>query len=279
MKGILYIVSTPIGNLEDITLRALRVLKDADLIAAEDTRHSIKLLNHYGIKKPMISYWKAKEEERSREIMSRLHAGQSVALISDAGTPGICDPGAVIIRSAVLENIRIVSVPGPSAVVAALSLSGLRAETFTFRGFLPARRNQRRNVISKVKLEESTLVFYEAPHRLIESLQDFAEILGERKAAVVKEITKLHEQVLRGKIGEIIDALRETTIAGEYVIIIEGWTPAETSVTDDILAELRSSMRKGLSRKDAVQRIAATYGLSRKDLYKRSLEGDFVETP
>jgi 16S rRNA (cytidine1402-2'-O)-methyltransferase len=282
VKGTLYIVSTPIGNLEDITLRALRILSEVDIVAAEDTRHSIKLLTHHGIKKPLISYWKEKESERSDEILRRLHGGQSVALISDAGTPGISDPGSVIINKAVQENIQLVSVPGPSAFVAALSLSGLPAEHFSFLGFLPARRNQRKKIISELRFEEKTLIFYEAPHRIIGSLQDIVEILGERQAALVKEITKIHEHVLRGSISDIIEEVQQTVIAGEYVIIVHGWSRMHTSITEDVLTELHAYMRKGLGRKEAVRMIAEKYGLSKKELYKKSLDEDFVhsdETP
>jgi 16S rRNA (cytidine1402-2'-O)-methyltransferase len=274
VKGTLYIVSTPIGNLEDITLRALRILSEVDMIAAEDTRHSLKLLNHHGIRKPTISYWREKEQERSDEIISRLQAGKSIALISDAGTPGISDPGSVIIKKAIQENIQIISVPGSSAFVAALSVSGLATEHFTYLGFLPSRKLQRKKIIQDLRFEEGTLIFYEAPHRIIESLQDLAEILGERKAALVKEITKIHEHVLRGSISEIIEEVQKTTIAGEYVIIVEGWERTDKSITDEVLSELRAHMRKGLGRKEAVQRIAETYGLSKKELYKKSLDQD-----
>lgn len=274
MKGTLYIVSTPIGNLEDITLRALRILREVDIIAAEDTRHSIKLLNHHGIKKPMISYWREKERGRSDEIIRRLHAGQSVALISDAGTPGISDPGSVIIKRAVGENMQIISVPGPSAFVAALSVSGLPSEHFTYWGFLPSGKNQRKKIITDLRFEERTLIFYEAPHRIIESLQDMAEILGERKAVLVKEITKIHEHAVRGSISEIIEEVQRTTIAGEYVFIVEGWSRTNKSITEEVLSELHTHMRKGLGRKEAVQRIAETYGLCKKELYKKSLDED-----
>ncbi len=273
MNGILYIVSTPIGNLEDITLRALRILREADIIAAEDTRRSIKLLNHYGIKKPVISYYREKEQRRSEEIIRRLLGGQSVALISDAGTPGISDPGSVIIQKAVGENLEIVPVPGPSAFVAALSVSGLPTGQFTYCGFLPARRNQRRNAIAGLRFEQRTLIFYEAPHRVIDSLLDLADILGERRAALIKELTKLHEQVIRGNIPAIVEEVQKTTIAGEYVIIVEGCSRigAGVQVQEEILSELSSYMRKGLGRKEAVGIIAAKYGVSKKELYRKSL--------
>jgi len=272
VKGRLYIVSTPVGNLEDITLRAVRILGEVDIIAAEDTRHSVKLLNHLGIRKPMISYWREKEQVKSDEIIKRLHAGQSVALISDAGTPGISDPGAVLIKKAIEENIQIVSIPGPSAFVAALSVSGLPTDQFTFMGFLPSRTSQRQKFLREVYLEQRTLIFYEAPHRIVDTLLDVSRIFGERKAALIKEITKFHEDVVRGSITEIIEEVQKTTIAGEYVIIVEGWSGMNRSITEDVLSELHACMRKGLGRKEAVKRIAETYGLSKKELYKKSLD-------
>lgn len=272
MKGTLYIVSTPVGNLEDITLRAIRILGEVDIIAAEDTRHSVKLLNHLGIRKPMISYWREKEQVRSDEIIKRLHAGQSIALISDAGTPGISDPGAVLIKRAIEENIQILSIPGPSAFVAALSVSGLPTDQFTFMGFLPSRTAQRQKFLREVYLEQRTLIFYEAPHRIVDTLLDVSHIFGERKAALIKEITKFHEDVVRGSITEIIEEVQKTTIAGEYVIIVEGWSGMNKSITEDVLSELHTCMRKGLGRKEAVKRIAETFGLSKKELYKKSLD-------
>jgi 16S rRNA (cytidine1402-2'-O)-methyltransferase len=272
VAGTLYIVSTPIGNLEDITLRALRILGEVDLIAAEDTRHSLKLLNHHGISKPMISYWGERERVRSEEIIRKLQAGKTVALISDAGTPGISDPGAVVVRKAIEENIRVVPVPGPSALIAALSLSGLPTDIFTFIGFLPPKKAMRQKVLRDLSLEKNTLVFYEAPHRIMETLTDMDRIFAGRKAALVKEITKIHEEVLRGKISEIIGAIGKTKIAGEYVIIMEG-RPAGNKVTiTDALEEIDSLMKKGLKRKEAVKKIAADYGLSSKELYGQSLD-------
>lgn len=271
MKGTLYIVSTPIGNLEDITLRALRVLKEVDLVAAEDTRHSLKLLNHYGISKPMISYWREKEKVRSDEIMKRLCSGQSVALVSDAGTPGISDPGSILIKRAIEENIQVVSIPGPSACIAALSLSGLPTEQFTFIGFLPSKKIQRQKLLSDLSLEKRTLVFYEAPHRIIETLMDMEGMFAERNAALVKEITKIHEEVIRGGISEILSELKKTKIAGEYAIIVEGRKEDKKLVTSDVLLEISALMRKGFGRKEAVRKISEEYGLSKKELYDKSL--------
>lgn len=271
MKGTLYIVSTPIGNLEDITLRALRILKEVDVVAAEDTRHSSRLLNHYGISKPLISYWGEKEKVRAEEVLRKLHDGLSVALISDAGTPGISDPGGVLIERAVNEGIGVVSVPGPSALVAALSVAGLPIKEFTFVGFLPPRESQRRKTLRELGIEKRTLVFYEAPHRIIETLEDMAEIFGERKAAVVKEITKIHEEALRGTLAGIIGMIHNKTIAGEYVIIVEGKRREDVSF-EDALDEVRSLMKKGKGRKEAVRAVSEQYGLSKKELYDRSLE-------
>jgi len=272
VAGTLYIVSTPIGNLEDITLRALRILGEVDLIAAEDTRHSLKLLNHYGISKPMISYWGERERVRSEEIIRKLQAGKTVALISDAGTPGISDPGAVVVRKAIEENIRMVPVPGPSALIAALSLSGLPTEVFTFIGFLPPKKAMRQKVLRDLSLGKSTLVFYEAPHRIMETLTDMELTFTDRKAALIKEITKIHEEVLRGSISEIIGMLGKTKIAGEYVIIMEGRPESSKVAVDDALEEIASLMKKGLRRKEAVKKIATEYGLSSKELYGQSLD-------
>lgn len=271
MKGILYIVSTPIGNLEDITLRALRVLKEVDLIAAEDTRRSIKLLNYYSISKPIISYWREKEKARSDEIMKRLHAGQSVALVSDAGTPGISDPGAVLIKKAIEGNIQVISVPGPSACIAALSLSGLPTEQFSFIGFLPQKKSHRQKMLTELSLERKTMIFYEAPHRIIETLLDMEFIFPGRRAALVKEITKMHEEVIRGDVSEILSSLEKTIIAGEYILVLEGKTEKDKVTTADVIMEIHFLMRKGLGRKEAVKNIAKQYGLSKKELYDRSI--------
>lgn len=270
MSGTLYIVSTPIGNLEDITLRALRVLKEVDLIAAEDTRHSLKLLHRYGVAKPIISYWSEKEKIRADEILRRLLSGQSVALVSDAGTPGISDPGAVLIRRAIEEGIVVVPIPGPSAFVAALSVSGLSTEEFTFFGFLPPKTVQRQKKLRDIMLEPRTLVFYEAPHRLLATLEDMRAVLGERPAVVAKEITKMHETVVRGALTGIIASLEAGVLAGEYVIVVEG-RKKESAGMEEALGEIRALMRRGKGRKEAVKQIAEEYGLSRKELYDRSL--------
>lgn len=270
-SGKLYIVSTPIGNLEDITFRAVRILKDSDVIAAEDTRHSLKLLNHYGISKPLISYWDGREKVRTGDIMRRLVSGQSVALISDAGTPGISDPGFVLIRTAIQEGIDVIPVPGPSAFVAALSVSGISTEEFTFIGFLPQKTAQRQKKLKALALEQRTLVFYEAPHRVLDTVSDMIEIFGGRQAALAKELTKIHEQTERGTLPEILDKLKNAVVAGEYILIVEGMKKENVRI-DIALDEIRALMKKGKGRKEAVKIVAEAYGLSKKELYDKSLE-------
>lgn len=272
MKGTLYIVSTPIGNLEDITLRALRILKEVDIIAVEDTRHSIKLLNHYGIKKPLISYWKEKEQSRALEIINKLNDGNSIALISDAGTPGISDPGYFLIHKAIEENIQVISIPGATAVIAALSISGLPTDEFTFIGFLPTKKNQRLKKLNELSLEQRTVVIYEAPHRIIETLKEVSEIFSGRKATIVKEITKIHEEVIRGIFPDILNNITKTKIAGEYVLIIEGLIPCQNKNIEEALIELQSLIKKGFGRKEAAQKIADMYGISKKELYNLSIK-------
>lgn len=272
MKGTLYIVSTPIGNLEDITLRALRILKSVDVIAAEDTRHSLKLLNYYNISKPMISYWKEKEKIRSDELIERLKRGESIALITDSGTPGISDPGAIIIKRAIEEGFQPIAIPGPSAFIAALSISGLPTDEFVFIGFLPSKSKQRQDYLKNLYLEPKTLIFYEAPHRILETLNDIRNIFGDRKCVVAKEITKIHEDILRGRISQIIEDIKKSKIAGEYVIIIEGKKDVKKIINEEILSEIKLLMKKGLSRKEAVKKVAEEYGLSKKELYDKSLD-------
>ena len=274
MKGTLYIVSTPIGNLEDITLRALRVLKEVDVIAAEDTRHSLKLLNHYGISKPLISYWGEKEKVKAEETVRILHSGQTVALISDAGTPGISDPGNVLIRKAIEEGITVIPIPGPTAVISALSISGFSTDAFVFRGFLPVKETQRLKELKNLSLDPRTIVLYEAPHRIQETLADIEKTFPDRRAVVIREITKFYEEVFRGTVSAVLERLMSSKIAGEYVIVLEGRPEEKTPMIEDALLEIRTLMKRGLGRKEAVKRIAGEYGVSKKELYDRSLSGE-----
>jgi len=221
-KGTLYIVSTPIGNLEDITLRALRILKEVDLIAAEDTRHTGLLLRHFGIQTPLTSYFQGNESKKKEFILSKLRQGHRVALVSDAGTPGISDPGFRLIQTAIGNQIPIVPIPGPSAVIAALSVSGLPTDAFLFKGFFPHKSKKRKDVLNELKEVRETLVFYESPHRILETLKDILEILGDREMVLTRELTKVYEEILRGKVSEIQTQIGQRQLKGEITLVISG---------------------------------------------------------
>ena len=223
-KGTLYIVSTPIGNREDITLRALRILKEVDLIAAEDTRHTSLLLRHFGIQTPLTSYFEGNELKKKEFILSKLKQGDQIALVSDAGTPGISDPGFRLIQTAIENQISIVPIPGPSAVIAALSVSGLPTDSFLFKGFLPHKSKKRRDLLRQLEEVKATLIFYESPHRLTESLRDILDVLSDREMVLTRELTKIYEEVLRGKVNEIINQIGERKLKGEMTLVISGKT-------------------------------------------------------
>jgi 16S rRNA (cytidine1402-2'-O)-methyltransferase len=274
--GTLYLVSTPIGNLEDVTRRALRVLAEADLVACEDTRHTRKLLDHYGIKTRTISYHEHNERERAEELCSRLVAGESIALVSDAGTPAVSDPGFRVVRAAVERKIAVVPVPGPAAFVAALVASGLPTDEFYFGGFLPSRAVARRARLSGLRALPATLVFYEAPHRIGETLRDAREILGEREAAVARELTKLHEEIARGRLGDLAARFDEEGRArGEMVLVIdrnvlEAREDIEATAPESV-AELVAALERdeGLDHRAALKRAARRLGLTRDEAYRR----------
>ena len=223
-KGTLYIVSTPIGNREDITLRALRILKEVDLIAAEDTRHTGLLLRYFGIQTPLSSYFEGNELRKRDLILSRLKHGDRVALVSDAGTPGISDPGFRLIQIVIENQIPIVPIPGPSAVIAALSVSGLPTDAFLFRGFLPHKSMRRRGLLEQLEEVRETIIFYESPHRIIDTLKDVADILGDREIVLARELTKIYEEVLRGRVSEIQNQITGRKIKGEITLVISGKT-------------------------------------------------------
>ncbi|MBM4306609.1 MAG: 16S rRNA (cytidine(1402)-2'-O)-methyltransferase [Deltaproteobacteria bacterium] len=223
-QGILYIVSTPIGNLEDITLRALRILKEVDLIAAEDTRHTLLLLRHFGIHVPMTSFFEGNELKKRDFILTRLNQGERIALVSDAGTPGISDPGYRLIRLAIENEIPVISIPGPSALITALSVSGLPTDAFLFKGFLPNKSKKRRDLLKQLEEVKETLIFYESPHRLTETLEDIFEVLGDREIVLTRELTKMYEEVRRGKVSEIRNQIGENKLKGEITLVVSGKT-------------------------------------------------------
>jgi 16S rRNA (cytidine1402-2'-O)-methyltransferase len=272
--GCLYLVATPIGNLEDITLRALRVLKEADLIACEDTRQTQKLLQHYAIHKELVSYHAHNELTRAPELVIQLEEGAQVALVSDAGTPVVSDPGHRLVAQCLRHHIPVVPVPGPSAFVAALAASGLPAEEFLFVGFLPSRAGARRKKLEALKSEPRALVLYEAPHRLAETLLDAAEILGSRHAVVAREVTKIHEEFLRGSLAELRDAARQRTPRGEITLLIgpatEGDRPAVSVVSLKQRVE-QLEAEAGLDRKAALKQAARERGLAKREAYKQLL--------
>lgn len=271
--GTLFVVATPIGNLEDITLRALRILKEVDLIAAEDTRHTRKLLSHFSISTPTLSYYKEKEQERSAVIISRILAGQNVALVSDAGTPGISDPGSILVQRAVAANIKVEPIPGPSSLTAALSVAGMEDNLFIFLGFAPSRKKQRQDLLHSLEREKRHLVFFEAPHRLHAFLLDCYDILGERPIFWCRELTKLHEELSRGSLKDVLAQCKDKKIKGESVLIISG-AAEEPEIPEakiaDILRAHKKSGQKSL--KDAVREVAAEYRLSRSEVYSKALK-------
>ena len=273
MAGSLYIVSTPIGNLEDITQRALRVLAEVDLIACEDTRHSRKLLSHYGINTRTISYHEHNERERAAELLTRLQAGASIAVVSDAGTPGINDPGFRLVRLAIENDVRVVPLPGPSALIAALVSSGLPTGEFFFGGFLPAKANARRSRLAELRAVPATLIFYEAPHRIAATLQDAHEILGQRQAVVARELTKMHEEFGRGLLSELAEHYASPeTARGEMVLIIDRTMIAGESVASvavSITSLVARFEAEGLDQRAALKKAARELGVPRAEAYRR----------
>jgi len=271
MPGILYIVATPIGNLEDITLRALRVLKDVDVIAAEDTRHTQILLNHHGIRTPLTSYHEHNERTKAQELVARLEQGQDIALVSDAGTPAISDPGFRLVVEAIHAGVRIIPIPGAAALTAILSASGLATDRFIFEGFLPAKKKQRRERLQTLRDETRTLVFYEAPHRLRDALDDVHELLGNRETVLAREVSKVHEEFLRGPLSELICMLERQEIRGEVTLIISG-SAGESRVNEDLLiAEIRELKGQGLRHKEIAEVLGEKFGYAKKEIYRLAL--------
>lgn len=269
-SGKLYIVATPIGNLEDITLRAINTLKTVDLIAAEDTRHTLKLLNHLQISKPLLSYHRHNEEIKTEVLIGKLLEGQNIALVSDAGTPGICDPGEVIIKKCIEENIDVIPIPGACAMINALITSGIDTREFTFLGFLPINKKLRKDKLEEIKNAKKTIIIYEAPHKLMSTLKDLTEIVEDRKMVLARELTKIHEEFIRGSCNEIMNRAEE--LKGEIVLIIEG---NKNNEEFDNFANLtleehyRLYEQQGLDKKEIIKKIAKDRGVNKNDIYQK----------
>ncbi len=277
--GKLYLVPTPIGNLKDITLRALEVLKFVDIVAAEDTRQTLKLLNHFEIKKSLMSYHKHNEQEKSEDIIELLKEGHNIAIVTDAGTPGISDPGAVIVKKCINENIDFEVLPGATAITTALVYSGLDTTKFLFRGFIPRENKERKILLNEIKDVKESIILYESPYRVVSTLETLLEYLGNRNIAICRELTKLHEEIKRGKIDELIDYFKNTAPKGEFVLVIEGkqqehidrenkekWE--NLSIKDHIL----NVMESGISKKEAIKYVAKERGLNKNEVYKYAID-------
>lgn len=269
MKG-LYICPTPIGNLEDITIRAIKVLKSVDLIGCEDTRVSRKLLNRYNIKNKITSYHKHNYKSKIPELLEILKSHNSIAIISDAGTPGISDPGTEIIRACIKEGIEVTVLPGASASIVALVASGIDSERFTFIGFLPEKSSKRKLELNKIKDYKETLIFYEAPHRIKDMLGDMFEIFGNRKVSISRELTKFYEEIIRDDLKNIILNIDDITTKGEFAIVVEGFT--EEAIEVDVKKELLLLLDKGYSKKEAVNILSEKHNLRKNNVYRVSLE-------
>jgi 16S rRNA (cytidine1402-2'-O)-methyltransferase len=271
MPGRLYLVATPIGNLEDITYRAVRVLGEADLIACEDTRQTHKLLDRYSIAKPTISYHEHNEAERAAELAARMSAGATVALVSDAGMPLVSDPGYRLVRAAIEAGVPVEPIPGPSAALAALAASGLPTDTFHFAGFLPAKSGQRERTLESLKEQTATLIFYEAPHRVLETLEAIGRVLGPRPVVAARELTKIHEEFVRGTAIEVhAEFAARASIKGEFTLLVGKAVvpPPDDTPVGDAVDEL---VRAGAARMDAIKQVARRRGLSKREVYEETL--------
>ncbi len=278
MSGKLYLVPTPIGNLKDITLRALEVLKMVDVVACEDTRQSLKLLNHFNIKKTLISYHKHNENGKSEDIIEMLKEGKNIAIVSDAGTPGISDPGEVIVKKCIEENIDFEVLTGATAITTALVYSGLDTTKFIFRGFLPRENKDRKPIIDDLVNRTETLVFYEAPHRILNTLEFLYENLGDRKIAICRELTKMYEDIIRMTLGEAIKYYKENSPRGEYVLILEGKSLEELQEEErskwnslSVEEHIKTYIEEGFSKKDAIKKVAKDRDMPKSEVYKYSI--------
>lgn len=276
--GTLSICATPIGNLGDITIRVLETLKTVDFIAAEDTRHSRKLLDHYGIKKPLVSYHEHNEKQRTAELILRLKKGENAALISDAGMPGISDPGQILISKCVEEGLRIDVLPGPNAALTALVLSGLPTDSFVYLGFLPTNRGERKRILARMKDLPFTSIFYEAPHRLTRTLEDMLEVLDDRETVVTRELTKLHQTVHRGTLSSLLRTFRDNPAKGECCLLLAPYQEIQKEgQPEDWLKDLEVLESEGQDSKEAMKVVAKKYGISKRDIYKAKLNHEQSE--
>lgn len=276
-KGKLYLCATPIGNLEDITLRALRILKEVDVIAAEDTRHTRKLLSFYDIHTPITSYHEHNEREKGRQLIADIKSGKTVAVVSDAGTPGISDPGYELVAMAVKEGITVIPVPGASAAIAALAASGLSTDRFIFEGFLPRSGKDRNTALKKILSDERTVIFYESPYRVVKTLSEILDLGGNRKVVVTRELTKVYEQFIRGSISEVLEHFNKHKPKGEFTIILEGKseeTELEPVTTIDIGNYVQRLVGEGLDKKTAIKSAAQSLGISKREVYSAVLQMD-----
>lgn len=273
--GILYLVATPIGNLEDITYRALKILKEVDFIAAEDTRHTLKLLNHFEISKPMISYYEHNIRERGEKILEKLKQGQNAALVTDAGTPAISDPGEDIVRLSVNEKIRVIPIPGAVAAINALICSSLSTARFSFEGFLSVNKKSRLEHLTSVRDSRYTLIFYEAPHKLLNTLRDMLEYFGDRKIAIARELTKKYEEFLYTTISEAITHFESTAPKGEFVLVVDGTKESTSeSVFDNmsVLEHINYYIQQGIDKKEAMKKVAHDRGVSKREIYAETIK-------
>lgn len=267
-KGRIYLVATPIGNLKDITYRAIEVLKSVDVIAAEDTRQTLKLLNHYGISKPLISYHRHNEDVKKEIIIDKINNGQDIAIVTDAGTPGISDPGEEVVYEAIKNNIEVIPIPGACALINAIISSGLPTKEFSFYAFLPLNKKLRKEKFEEIKEDKKTIIIYEAPHRIIDTLKEIEEVLGNRKIVVAKEITKIHESFYRGNVEEVIEKIGIPK--GEYIIIIEGNKEKKENELNELSLEEHYEFYKnqGLDKKEIIKKIAKDRQVNKNEIYK-----------
>lgn len=274
--GKLYIVATPIGNLEDITYRAINILQNVDIIAAEDTRHTLKLLNHYNITKHLISYHRHNEDIKSDELLNKLKNGNNVALVSDAGTPGICDPGAIIIKKCLEQNIQVIPIPGACAFVNGLICSGLNTDAFLFLGFLPLNKKNRKYRLEQIENSKQTIILYEAPHKLQTTLEDLQKILGDRKIVIARELTKIHEEFIRGNVDEVIEKTKD--IKGEIIILIEGIKEDFNELKKEKFEKFtleehyKYYEKQGFDKKEIIKKIAKDRAVHKNVIYKYFIE-------